>query len=142
MMFPRWQPQEKTRTLPDANANWCAYGILSVTPDDNPAFANTTDAGTELWHHETVECLISFYGPAGQRYSLQFKGGITIPQNNDELTKLNMSLGDHGRIMAVPEFINEQWIRRYDITVRLRRKVIREYGIKSLVAAPVTFFGE
>jgi hypothetical protein len=28
------------------------------------------------------------------------------------------------------------------MTVRLRRKVVREYGIKSLVEAPVTFFGE
>ncbi|MCO7512711.1 hypothetical protein NJH77_26060 [Serratia fonticola] len=142
MMFPRWQPQEKTRTLPDANANWCAYGVLSVTADYNPAFTNTTDTGTELWRHETLECLISFYGPAGQRSSLQFRDGITLNQNNDELTKLHLSLGDYGRIMAVPEFLSEQWIRRYDITVRLRRKIIREYGIKSIAEAPVQFFGE
>ena len=30
----------------------------------------------------------------------------------------------------------------WGMTVRLRRKVVREYGIKSLVEAPVTFFGE
>lgn len=116
--------------------------MLSVTADDNPAFTNTTDAGTELWRHETLECLISFYGPAGQRSSIQFRDGITLNQNNDELTKLHLSLGDYGRIMAVPEFLNEQWIRRYDITVRLRRKIIREYGIKSIAEAPVQFFGE
>ncbi|VXD05803.1 conserved hypothetical protein [Enterobacterales bacterium 8AC] len=143
MMFPRWQPQEKTRTLPDsAYIDWCAYGILSVTSDDNPALTNTTDTGTELWRHETIECLISFYGPVGQRSSIQFRDGITIPQNNSELTALNLSLGDYGRIMAVPEFISDQWIRRYDITVRLRRKIIREYGIKSIAEAPVQFFGE
>ncbi|MGE9575054.1 phage neck terminator protein, partial [Escherichia coli] len=28
------------------------------------------------------------------------------------------------------------------MTVRLRRKVVREYGIKSLVEAPVIFFGD
>lgn len=142
MMFPRWQTQDKTRTWPDAYANWCSFGVLSITPDDNPALTNTTDTGTEEWQHETLECLISFYGPKGQRYSLQFKGGIAIPQNNNQLNDLNLSLGDSSRIISAPEFISEQWIRRYDITVRLRRKVIREYGIKSLVEAPVKFFGE
>lgn len=142
MMFPRWQPNEQTRTLPDANQNWCAFGILAIETDDNPALVKQTDEGVTYWRHDVIECLLSFYGPGGQQFSLQFRSGITIPQNNDQLNQLSLSLADYGRIMAVPEFINEQWIRRYDITVRLRRKDIRTYAIKSLVDAPVTFFGD
>lgn len=32
-----------------------------------------------------------------------------------------------------PELINQQWLRRYDITVKIRRKVTRTYNIKSIV---------
>ena len=39
-----------------------------------------------------------------------------------------------------PELINNQWVRRYDISVDLRRKIIRQYGIQSLVDAPVQFW--
>ncbi|HCI5300278.1 TPA: hypothetical protein NPM98_005712, partial [Klebsiella pneumoniae] len=48
----------------------------------------------------------------------------------------------HGRILNLPELINNQWVRRYDISVDLRRKIIRQYGIQSLVDAPVQFFGD
>lgn len=46
------------------------------------------------------------------------------------------------RIIPAPELINNQWVRRYDVTVDLHRKTVREYGIKSLLSAPVQFFGE
>ncbi|EPH7603555.1 phage neck terminator protein, partial [Escherichia coli] len=55
---------------------------------------------------------------------------------------LGLSLGDYTGLTPFPELINQQWVRRYDMTVRLRRKVVREYGIKSLVEAPVIFFGD
>jgi hypothetical protein len=44
--------------------------------------------------------------------------------------------------MNLPELINNQWVRRYDLHITLRRKIIRSYGINSLLSAPVTFFGE
>ncbi|EHT4373308.1 hypothetical protein KX080_004752, partial [Salmonella enterica] len=45
-------------------------------------------------------------------------------------------------IVPFPELINQQWVRRYDMKVRLRRKVVREYNILALQDAPVSFFGE
>ncbi|EJT0956333.1 hypothetical protein ABCT26_003517 [Escherichia coli] len=73
-------------------------------------------------------------------YASRFRDGISVPQNNAALNALGLSLGDYTGLF--PELINQQWVRRYDMTVRLRRKVVREYGIKSLVEAPVIFFGD
>ena len=86
--------------------------------------------------------MASFYGPSGMSYASRFRDGISVPQNNAERNALGLSLGDSTGLTPFPELINQQWVRRYDMTVRLRRKVVREYGIKSLVEAPVTFFGE
>ncbi|CAI2418357.1 Uncharacterised protein [Serratia liquefaciens] len=137
---PRWTPIQPP--LMPVEVNWCAFGITGFQADANPAFTNTTDAGSELWRHEVVECMASFYGPGSQRLVTIFRDGLTLTQNNDELKAIGLSLGSIGDIIPFPELINNQWVRRYDIAVRLRRKVIREYGIKSLVEAPVQFFGE
>ncbi len=87
------------------------------------------------------------YGPAGQQYATRFRDGIAVSQNNAELNTQGLSLAGYSHIIPFPELINNQWVRRYDFTVRLRRKVVREYNVKSLVAEsptdiPVTFSGE
>lgn len=142
---PRWQPIQPTLLPPETN--WCAFGVVSMTCDDNPAFVNQTEDDTEFWRHETIECLASFYGPAGQQYATCFRDGIAVSQNNAELNTQGMSLAGYRHIIPFPELINNQWVRRYDFTVLLRRKVMREYNIKSLVAKSptdisVTFSGE
>ncbi|MBQ0956480.1 hypothetical protein GPZ85_0011995 [Serratia symbiotica] len=142
---PRWQSEQPALLPPETN--WCAFGVVDMPGDDNPAFVNQTEDNTELWRHETIECLASFYGPAGQQYATRFRDGITVSQNNAELNTLGLSLAGYSHIIPFPELINNQWVRRYDFTVRLRRKVVREYNIKSLVAEsptdiPVSFSGE
>lgn len=73
-------------------------------------------------------------------FASRFRDGIAIPQNNAELNALGLSLGDYTGLTPFPELINQQWVCRCDMTVRLRRKVVLEYDITSLVEAPVTFF--
>ncbi|ATM85072.1 hypothetical protein CRN74_02675 [Yersinia frederiksenii] len=137
---PRWTAVQPP--IMEADINWCGFGIIDIPDDASPAFENQTENSTELWRHEEIECMASFYGPSGQRYATQFRDGLTITQNNDELVKMGLSLARYSRINPFPELINNKWVRRFDITVKLRRKVIREYGIKSLTSAPVKFFGE
>lgn len=140
MVRPRWTPVQASQ--PAADVNWCGFGITDFDADYNPAFIQQDEDSSELWRHEVVECMASFYGPGGQGIATQFRDGITVGQNNDTLNDTGLSLFDHSKLTPFPELINNQWVRRYDITVRLRRKVIREYGIKSLLDAPVKFFGE
>lgn len=140
MVRPRWQKNQPP--LPPVETNWCAFGVTGLLIDNNPAFTGQTEEGAQLWRHETFECMASFYGPAGMSYASRFRDGISVQQNNAELNALGLSLGDYTALTPFPELINQQWVRRYDMTVRLRRKVVREYGIKSLVDAPVSFFGD
>ncbi|EBB8133765.1 hypothetical protein EB259_24050 [Salmonella enterica] len=140
MVRPRWQ-KDQPPLLP-AETNWCAFGVTGWPIDNSPAFTNQTEDGAQLWRHETFECMASFYGPAGMTFASRFRDGISVAQNNAELNALGLSMGDYTGLTPFPELINQQWVRRYDITVRLRRKVVREYGIKSLVDASVSFFGD
>ncbi|WP_431768961.1 phage neck terminator protein [Xenorhabdus khoisanae] len=139
-VFPRWtDPQPK---IPPAGSNWCAFGIMAIREDANPAATQLSDQLHEQSSHETLDILCCFYGPSGQRIATQFRDGLFITQNNDELSRAGLTFQQCGQIQPAPELINNQWQRRYDVTVTLRRKIVRDYGIKSLVEAPVKFFGD
>ncbi|HFU8039873.1 TPA: hypothetical protein ACH7EQ_005067, partial [Escherichia coli] len=113
MVRPRWQ-KEQPPLLP-AETNWCAFGVIGWSGDDSPAFTRQTDDGSQLWRHETIECMASFYGPAGMVYASRFRDGISVPQNNAALNALGLSLGDYTGLTPFPELINQQWVRRYDM---------------------------
>lgn len=140
MVRPRWTPTQAP-LLPQ-DTNWCAFGIIDISDDDNPAFQNQTDDSAEMWKHEKIECMASFYGPGSQGIGSQFRDGLRVSQNNAQLNALGLSLGSYTKFTSTPELINNQWVRRYDMTIYLRRKLIRTYGIKTFLSAPVSFFGD
>ncbi|XWY08909.1 hypothetical protein ACK3F5_15795 [Photorhabdus asymbiotica UENP] len=135
----RWTSSQSPLSSED---NRCDFGITGFISDVSPAFENQTEESTELWRYEEIECLISFYGPNCQRYGTCFRDGLTVSQNNDELRRFGLSVDKYTRLTSLPELINNQWVHRYDMMITLRRKVVREYGVKSLVEAPVKFFGD
>ncbi len=139
-VFPRWtDPQPE---IPPLGTNWAAFGITSIQEDANPASVSNGDESDQQWQHETIVIIVCFYGPGGQAIATRFRDGLRVAQNNAELNRTTLSYADNSRIVSAPELINKQWQRRYDINVTLRRKVVREYGIKRLVDAPVTYFGD
>ncbi|WP_426576684.1 phage neck terminator protein [Xenorhabdus stockiae] len=139
-VFPRWtDPQPK---IPPAGSHWCAFGIMNIREDANPSAIQFSDKHHAQWSHETLDILCCFYGPSGQRIATQFRDGLFITQNNDELSRKGLTFQQCSQIQPAPELINNQWQRRYDVTVTLRRKIVRNYGIQSLVEAPVKFFGD
>ncbi len=139
MVFPcMTDPQPQ---IPKNGATWCGFSLSDFNQDAYPALI-AGEESSQQWDHESLNILCCFYGPSGQQTATRFRTGIFISQNNDELKRRGFTLWQCGKMYNVPELINNQWVRRYDITVNLRRKVIREYGIKSLTSAPVKFFGE
>jgi hypothetical protein len=136
MVRPRWTAVQPAQ--PAQGVNWCGFGILSVTDDDNPAFVNQGEDTTEMWKHEQIECMASFYGPGSQGVGSQFRDGLKVSQNNDQLKALGLSLGEYSKLVSAPELINNQWVRRYDMTIYLRRKLIRTYGIQSILETNFT----
>ena len=80
--------------------------------------------------------------PSGGQHGINFRAGIFVEQNNAELNRSGLSLVDAGTIYNLPELINNQWVRRYDLTITLSRKNIRTYNVRTLQDAPVSFFGD
>lgn len=137
LVRPRWQ--STTPKQPEPSTNWCAIGVTSITPDANPAILhNAAGGGSDtLFRHEQIEVLLSFYGPQGQQYAAQVRDGFWLPQNNDALKANLMGFVEADVLRSVPELVNQQWVRRYDFSVWLRRQVVRTYPVLNLLSAAV-----
>ena len=137
MVRPRWQPVVPKQ--PEPGVNWCAIGITAQENDANPVIQHSgADSGSDTYiRHQGIEVLTSFYGPNGKRYAQQLSDGLAIPQNREQLGVNDMAFVEAGAIRSVPEQVNQQWIRRYDLMVWLRRKITRSYAVLNLLSADV-----
>lgn len=138
MVRPRWQPNPPKQ--PEPTVNWCALGIAVQTLDDGPAIVhNGAGNGSDTYiRHEQIDVLASFYGPNGMQNAQLLSDGLAIPQNLEQLKAQDMSSVDTGQIRAVPDLINEQWVRRYDIELTFRRKITRSYNVLNILTAQGT----
>jgi hypothetical protein len=109
-----------------------------MDPDDYPVeIHDGTDDGHDNYAvHETLIVLASFYGPNSMSFAKLMRDGLYIAQNREQLTTQGMTVTDVGKPVAAAEIVNQQWIRRYDVAVRFRRKVERSYPILNILSAP------
>jgi hypothetical protein len=49
-----------------------------------------------------------------------------------------MGLVEVGSIVTAPDMINQQWVRRFDLSMRIRRRVVRTYQILTVLSAEAT----
>lgn len=132
---PRWQPG--TPKQPEPTVNWCAIGVMQTRPDANPAIEHdgTGDGEDHYQRHQDVILLATFYGPNAQGYAQILADGMYVPQNSEALRAQNMAFVEAGELIAAPELINQQWVRRYDLRIRLRRKIERTYPVLNILSA-------
>lgn len=132
----RWQttiPQQ-----PPVGTNWCAIGVISETPDDGPWIDYDPNNLVGIYtRHTDLEVLSTFYGPASKQNCALLRDGLAIPQNCEVLRANVMDYVSCGRIQHAPEFVNQQWIGRSDMTINLRRKVTRDYQTNYLAVAEI-----
>lgn len=137
LVLPRWtdpQPQ-----IPKNGTTWCAFGITTMPRLGTPANVQTGGEQSEQWTWELVTVICCFYGPAGAALAATFREGIFLDQNAATLkADAGLSLIEAGNLYNLPELINNQWVRRYDLTVTLSRKNIRTFNVKSLTDGNVT----
>ncbi|WP_419687269.1 LIC_12616 family protein [Burkholderia theae] len=135
LVRPRWQPVVAKQ--PEPGINWCAFGIQTQTPDASPAIVhNGANEGSDTYiRHQDLDVLCTFYGPAAKGYAQRLADGLALPQNREQLQLLDMAFVSVSEIRAVPDLVNQQWVRRYDMTVMLRRKVTRTYAVLNLKSA-------
>lgn len=131
LVLPRWQPIPPKQ--PPVTTTWCAIGVTDSIPNDGPQlFWDPVAQIYTLWRHEQIDVLATFYGPASRTTAAQLRDGLSMIQNLDSLLPYNMMFVNVGDIRQVPELINEQWIRRSDMMLYFRRKVVRTYPVESL----------
>lgn len=127
---PRWQPKPP-KQLP-SNVDWCSLGVTNIASDYS---LNMRD--DELNSYETLDVLLTFYGPNSMRYASIFRDGIQVPQNNEVIRKHGIVYHSFSNIRPFPEFVNGMWIKRYDLTVQFKRKTSRKYQVKEISNANI-----
>lgn len=140
MVKPRWQQTQAA--LPPVTADWCAFGVTGVRGDFSVAMETVDSESDNLFRHESIDCLASFYGPNGMSMASVFRDGSSVVQNNETLKDAGMTLYNVGDIINFPELINNQWVRRYDVSITVRRKVTRNFAIRSIKSAETKLFGD
>ena len=135
LVRPRWQAVVPKQ--PEPGTNWCAIGVSGIEPADYPAEAhdgsgNGSDT-QQAW--EGLSVLASFYGPDAMANASLLKRGLYVAQNREPLQAAGIDVVDAGTITAAPDLVNQQWIRRYDLPIRLRRKVETRYPILNIASA-------
>ena len=138
LVRPRWQPENPQQ--PPRTVSWAAVGVTSQTPDANPYEAHdpTGDGGIgtdQVQRHETLDVLVSFYGPASQMLGGILRDGLFIAQNRDAARAQGLALVDVGPLLRVPSLIGTVWLNRIDVSITFRRQVNRTYPIRTLVSA-------
>ncbi|EOE6859022.1 hypothetical protein ACKS2O_001450 [Cronobacter dublinensis] len=133
---PLWQDDVAT---PDTAG--CAFGITEIHAAP-PYWAplNADDDLLTVSEQLQVQCLFSGSGAPG--FATQFRDGLAVTQNQDELNRAGLAVCACTPVICAPELIDNHWQRRYRMTVTLSRIYTRTYHIKSLATAPVAFFGE
>lgn len=138
LVRPRWQPVVPKQ--PEPVVDWCAIGVTSFDRDDYPAEEHdgTGNGSDKQTRWETLSVLASLYGPNGNGNASALRDGLYVAQNREAMVAVGMDLVDAGAVTAAPDFVNQQWIRRYDVLIRLRRWVQRTYPVLNLLSAPTS----
>lgn len=146
LVRPRWQPYPPKE--PEVGVDWCAIGVLSSIPDAFPYIAhlsqdNITDpSADQLWRHEELEVLASFYGSNAMKNLGYLRDGLTIVQNTEVLEANQIAFVGAEEARTAPEFINQQWRRRFDLPLIFRRKIQRVYSMPNILDASVHLFDD
>lgn len=127
MVRPRWQNEPPP--LPKISENWCAFGVKNTSSDDGPYFQQNKEDMDNI-RHESIEVLLSFYGPQGQHFASLFKDGLGIPQNIARIRAYKIKFTGCGEILTAPDFLNNQYVHRYDMTATFNRQVKRSFASK------------
>jgi hypothetical protein len=138
LVRPRWQPVVPKQ--PEPSINWCAIGVTEIDPMDYPAeihdgAGNGSDQ-QQAWEEFAV--LASFYGPDGMANAALLRRGLYVAQNRELLQAQGIDLVEAGKVVTAPDLVNQQWVQRRDIPIRLRRQVVTVYPILNILSADDT----
>jgi hypothetical protein len=130
---PKWQA-EPPKQFPNPTDNWCAFAVMITNPDANLYVEEVNDE-SRTQRHEDLSVICSFYGSLSNENAGILRDGFSISQNRDALSIAGIGFTGTSGATFVPEFINNRWFPRTDITVMLKRRVDRTYSILPFIEA-------
>lgn len=136
LVRPRYQAEPPD--IPDAAVAWAAVGYGERRADMFPAIVHR-DGYDQLQRHQEMDVLCSFYdlGTNGLAdfYAGLLRDGLSIPQNLELLTLNGFALVSADDTETVPSLLKSRWLYRVDITLTLRREILRNYPVLNLSEA-------
>lgn len=137
-----FQPNPPKR--PNIDVNWVAFYTTNEQAELGNAYVEVAKDGlsSKQIRHETFDIRVTVYGPQAKAIAKILRDGLEIPQNREQLFLNGMAYVDCSSIISIGELNNEQWYKRSDLTLTMRRELNRTYGVLSFVAANGTIITE
>lgn len=138
LVRPRWQPEPPNQ--PDFGSDWLAFGIMRQAGDTYGYMEHDSDGdGTDqLTRHESVEILLSSYGPNASGNLSLLRDSLLVEQNRAVMVAAGMGQTETGEIIPAPTLVKDRWMRRFDMTMSFRRSIQRTYPVLTLLSAQGT----
>lgn len=136
----RWSP--RPLPIPPQDTDWIAVGIDEIETDGTPyqegrkGLMDDAESGDVIRHeHQVIRAVLTFYGPNAFVTATLFRESALVFQNISELEKAGMKIRSISpSLIRVPDLVGEQWVDRYDLTIRLARKISTTFGVRSIAS--------
>ena len=134
---PKWQTLPPK--MPELDVNWATFGVRKVSAENAQIIHYGSDnnglGDSHLITNESIEAVISFYGPNCWGIAALFRDGLWISQNREALFLIGIGITSIGEINSMSELVNNQWQQRADMVLVFTREVGRTYQVLNLVSA-------
>lgn len=136
---PRWQATMPDQ--PEASVDWCAIGVTEIDAAEPSIEHDPTNNGSDTFiRHETIRVLASYYGPDSMANAMLMRDNVRIPQNVESLAQYEIGFVTSDNVTPMPELINAQWVKRYDLPLIFRRKVTMVYAVETILTAGIDLY--
>lgn len=140
LVRPRWQPSPPA--IPDKGTVWIAFGFHDESADTYVWLGELSDgSATQLQNQEQFAVLCSVYGTGAgsdaKKVAKILRDGLQIPQNREPMFQNGMGLVEVTAPVPVPVLVKQDWLYRLDMSIRVRRAVVRQYQILTIESAQV-----
>lgn len=136
LVRPKWQMDPPKQ--PDITVDWLGFALMENDADFN-AYVGIDQSGNNVFQRMealTVQC--SFYGPNALSYLQTVRDGFQIKQNLEALESAKMGYVSTSKAVRVPDLVNERWMQRWEMSVSLRREILRVYPILTFLTGAGT----
>lgn len=134
----KWQVNPPKQ--PDIFINWLSIGLME---DDADTFAYNSINSSNVNVFQRMEALTvqcSFYGPDSLEVGKLVRDGFQIGQNREALQSAKMDFVSTGKMVRAPDLIDERWVNRWEMSVYLRREILRTYPLLTFLSASGTLY--